>query len=73
MTVTLVLLQLVNNPDKLMSLVSEIDDAFPSREDEITFARTQELKYLNAVVYEALRLGGHPASESFYSLSMTVD
>jgi cytochrome P450 len=47
---------LVNNPKKLKYLVAEIDTAFPSKNDPITFAKTQDLPYLNAVINEALRL-----------------
>jgi cytochrome P450 len=65
MAVTQTLLLLVNNPEKLKSLVREIDTAFPSANDEITFSKIQDLKYLNAVIYEALRLSVHPASKSF--------
>jgi cytochrome P450 len=66
MAVTQTLLLLVNNPEKLKSLVREIDTSFPSPNDEITFSKTQDLKYLNAVIYEALRLSVHPTGEYFY-------
>jgi cytochrome P450 len=49
-------LLLVNNPDKLQALKDEIDAAFPSKDDPITFANTQDLSYLNAVVNESLRI-----------------
>jgi len=62
MTVTQCLLQLVNNPKTLRCLVEEIDRAFPSKDEDITFAETQDLRYMNAVIYEAMRLGMHPAS-----------
>jgi hypothetical protein len=62
MTVTQCLLQLVNNPEKLKLLVEEIDRAFPSADEDITFAKTQDLRYMNAVIYEAMRLGMHAAS-----------
>jgi cytochrome P450 len=47
---------LVNNPKKLKYLVAELDRAFPSKNDPITFVKTQDLPYLNAVINEALRL-----------------
>jgi hypothetical protein len=65
MTVTQCLLQLVNNTEKLKLLVEEIDSAFPSADEDITFAKTQDLRYVNAVIYEAMRLGMHPASMWF--------
>jgi len=46
---------LVNNMDKLQRLIEEIDSAF-SRNDEVTFTKLQELSYLNAVLWEGLRL-----------------
>jgi cytochrome P450 len=49
-------LLLVNNPDKLEALKNEIDAAFPSKDDPITFANTQDLPYLNAVINESLRV-----------------
>jgi len=49
-------LLLVNNPDKLKILMNEIDAAFPSKDDPITFANTQDLPYLNAVINESLRV-----------------
>ncbi|PMD30788.1 cytochrome P450 [Hyaloscypha variabilis F] len=55
-TITCALLLLVNNPKKLKYLVAELDRAFPSKNDPITFAKTQDLPYLNAVINEALRL-----------------
>ncbi|KAE9368279.1 cytochrome P450 [Stipitochalara longipes BDJ] len=71
MTVTLILLQLVNNGEKLKNLVREIDSAFPSPSDEVTFAKTQDLKYLNAVIYESMRLGIHPAVMMRYTEKAT--
>jgi hypothetical protein len=62
MSVTQCLLQLVNNPSKLKILAAEIDAIFPNETDLVTFAKTQELKYLNAVIYEGMRLGIHPNS-----------
>ena len=67
MTVTQCLLQLVNNPKTLRCLVEEIDRAFPSKDEDITFAETQDLRYMNAVIYEAMRLGMHPASMWIFS------
>jgi cytochrome P450 len=67
MSLTLILLHLVNNPDKLKILVEEINTSFPSPGDQVTFAKTQDMKYLNAVIYEALRLGYHPASKHLMS------
>jgi len=55
-TLTRLLLLLVNNPEKLEALLTEIDSAFPSREESITFAKTQDLQYLNAVINESMRL-----------------
>jgi cytochrome P450 len=57
------LLQLVNNPQKLKLLLEEIDKAFPSRDDPVTFAKTQDLQYLNAVLLEAMRLMVAPAGK----------
>lgn len=45
----------MNNPEKYRKLVAEIDNAF-SKLDEITFAKTQELQYLNAVINETMRV-----------------
>jgi cytochrome P450 len=47
---------LLNHPDKLKTLLAEIDSAFPSEHDSITYAKTQELPYLNAVLNESMRL-----------------
>ncbi|KAE9378887.1 cytochrome P450 [Stipitochalara longipes BDJ] len=52
---TAILLLLVNNLDKLECLTAEIDSAF-SKTEEVTFAKLQELPYLNAVLWEGLRL-----------------
>jgi len=49
-------LQLVNNPEKLQNLKKEIDTAFPSKDDTISFTNTQDLPYLNAVINETLRV-----------------
>jgi Cytochrome P450 len=58
---TAFLLLLLNNPNKLERLVEEIDSTFPSADDDITFAKLKELPYLNAVVWEGLRLMAVPA------------
>ncbi|KAL2069494.1 hypothetical protein VTL71DRAFT_14173 [Oculimacula yallundae] len=54
-TLTFCLLLLVNNPLKLARLVEELDEAFPSRDDPITFEKTNSLPYLNAVLNESMR------------------
>ncbi|CZR69470.1 related to benzoate 4-monooxygenase cytochrome P450 [Phialocephala subalpina] len=54
-TAAFTLLLLVHNQDKLKKLVEEIDSAFPSKTDSITFAKTQDLPYLNAVINESMR------------------
>ncbi|KAF8848211.1 cytochrome P450 [Acephala macrosclerotiorum] len=54
-TATFTLLLLVHNQDKLTKLVEEIDSAFPSKTDSITFAKTQDLPYLNAVINKSMR------------------
>lgn len=53
---TFTTLLLVNNQDKLRALRDEIDAAFPSKNDPITFANTQDLPYLNAVINESMRI-----------------
>ena len=50
------MLLLVNNPEKLRALRDEIDAAFPLKDSPITFANTQDLPYLNAVINESLRV-----------------
>lgn len=47
---------LLNNTQELKRLIEELDVAFPSLEDPITFAKTQDLPYLNAVINEASRV-----------------
>ena len=47
---------LVNNPRELKCLVAELDTEFPSKYDPITFAKTQDLPYLNTVIDESLRV-----------------
>lgn len=54
-TLTSALCLLLNNPSKLKALEKEIQTAFPNEIDDITFARTQDLPYLNAVINESLR------------------
>ncbi|PMD33538.1 cytochrome P450 [Hyaloscypha variabilis F] len=56
LTAAFTLLLLLNNPDKLKELTSEIDSTFPSLEDNVTFAKTQDLPYLNAAINESMRL-----------------
>lgn len=56
LTATFTLLLLLNNPEKLLGLISEIDSSFPSLDDAITFAKTQDLPYLNAVINESMRI-----------------
>lgn len=55
-TLTFTLLLLVENLDKLAKLKQELDEAFPDKEDEITFVGTQDLPYLNAVINESMRV-----------------
>ncbi|KAH7408064.1 cytochrome P450 [Cadophora sp. MPI-SDFR-AT-0126] len=55
-TLTHTYLLLLNNPEKLKKLIAEIDTAFPSKHDSITFANTQELPYLNACINESMRV-----------------
>lgn len=54
-TLTFCLLLLLNNPDKLAKLAKELDEAFPSRDDPITFEKTLNLPYLNAALNESMR------------------
>lgn len=56
LTATFTLLLLLNNQEKLRELRAEIDSAFPSQDDTITFAKTQDLPYLNAVINESMRM-----------------
>lgn len=37
-------------------LVEEIDKTFPSPDDPVTFAKTQDMPYLNAVLLETMRV-----------------
>lgn len=56
MTLTCTLLLLVNNSEKLTKLINEIDEAFPDIKGDITFAKTQDLPFLNAVINESMRV-----------------
>jgi cytochrome P450 len=56
LTVTFTLLLLLNNPKTLKPLLAEIDTTFPSQNDTITFTKTQDLPYLNAVINESMRI-----------------
>jgi hypothetical protein len=47
---------LLTNPEKLESLLKEVNHVFPSKDDVVTFAKTQDMPYLNGVINEALRL-----------------
>ncbi|CAG9940080.1 unnamed protein product [Clonostachys rosea f. rosea IK726] len=49
------LYNLLMNPDKMKILREELDDRIKT-EDDITFERTAEMKYLNACLKEALRI-----------------
>ncbi|KAG4420054.1 hypothetical protein IFR04_006813 [Cadophora malorum] len=55
-TLTFCLLLLLNNPGKLKKLAVELDEAFPSRDDPITFEKTNNLPYLNAALNESMRV-----------------
>jgi cytochrome P450 len=55
-TLTFTMLLLLNNQEKLDNLVAEIETAFPAKYDSITFANTQDLPYLNAVINESMRV-----------------
>ncbi|KAH7346321.1 cytochrome P450 [Rhexocercosporidium sp. MPI-PUGE-AT-0058] len=55
-TLTFCLLLLLNNPDKLAKLAKELDEAFTSRDDPITFEKTLNLPYLNAALNESMRV-----------------
>jgi cytochrome P450 len=56
LTATFTLLLLLNNQEKLSCLIEEIDASFLEKEDKITFAKTQDLPYLNAVINESMRV-----------------
>jgi len=53
---TCAVILLVNNPEKMKALLEEIDRSFPDKDELTTFAKTQDLPYLNGVISEALRL-----------------
>jgi len=55
-TLTFTLLLLVEHIEKLKRLRKEIDEAFPDKDGEITFAGTQDFLYLNAVINESMRV-----------------
>jgi cytochrome P450 len=55
-TLTFTLLLLVEHIEKLEKLRKEVDEAFPDKNGEITFAGTQDLVYLNAVINESMRV-----------------
>jgi len=63
-SIVITLLQLVNNPRALKTLLQELDKTFPSQDDAVTFTKTQDLAYLNACVLEAQRMMVQPASKS---------
>jgi cytochrome P450 len=65
-----VIFQLVNNPQKVKLLLEELDAAFPSLNDPIAFAKTQDLPYLNAVMLEGMRLMVIPGCKSNSSISI---
>jgi cytochrome P450 len=56
LTATFTLLLLLKNREKLKELRAEIDSKFVSLDDTITFAKTQDLPYLNAVINESMRI-----------------
>ncbi|KUJ07792.1 cytochrome P450 [Mollisia scopiformis] len=68
---TAILLHLVNNPAKLKLLEEEIESKF-SENDEITFAKLHDLPYLNAVIWEGLRLMTAPAGLLRYTEKPTI-
>lgn len=55
--------------------MEELDAAFPSINDPITFAKTQDLPYLNAVINEGMRrmpiLALGMSKSSLYSMAFT--
>lgn len=53
---TFVLLFLLNNYDKMQTLLAEINHTLPEREDVVSTETTRHLSYLNAVINEAMRL-----------------
>jgi cytochrome P450 len=56
-------MKLIHNPQKLRKLVEEIEKTFPTSDDAVTFATTQDLPYLNAVLLETMRLMTHAPSQ----------
>lgn len=71
-TLTLTLSLLVNNIDKLKKLVAEIDSAYHSTKDPITFANTQDLPYLNAVINEGMRARPLTTIGTFHSYNVSL-
>ncbi|KAG0647760.1 Cytochrome P450 monooxygenase FUS8 [Hyphodiscus hymeniophilus] len=55
-TAQFTIILLLNNPAKMKLLLEEIDTSFPNMDDEITFAATQSLPYLNACINESMRV-----------------
>ena len=51
-----VAIRIANLPDVQDKIIEEIDEVFDSDDAEVTFERIQELKYLDKVVSESLRL-----------------
>lgn len=57
---TAIQLLVVNYPTKLERLVEEIDSTFPSAKIDVTFAKLQDLAYLNGVVWGRSEIDGCP-------------
>lgn len=55
-TITFALLLLVHNDQARKTLMKELDEAYPSKDDAITTDTAKSLPYLQAVIYETLRL-----------------
>jgi len=58
-----VIFQLINSPQK-MKLLEELDAAFTSLDDLITFDKIQDLQYFNAMMMEGMRLMIIPGCKS---------
>lgn len=56
LTATFTILLLLNNPDKMQTLRNELDAEFIAANKKMTFASTQDLAYLNAVINESMRV-----------------
>lgn len=54
-SLTHILLLLVNHPEKLELLRKEVFEVFPGLEDEVTFEKTRDMRYLDAVLMEGMR------------------